>query len=162
MKKQRNHRQPGWHGSHCYFGFHHDLHADLTDKVLGTRCSPKEFVPMLKLTGAEFVQTDTKGHPGLTTWKSKIRGSSVAPGLVKDALMQWRAATRKMGLPLHAHYSGLWDHAAGFKHPDWCLIKADGRAAHPPYTIPKVRRRDVPEGTMKLLRDCQHTRANDL
>jgi len=123
-----------WYGRHCYFGFHHDLHADLTDTTLGTRC--EDLAAMLQLAGAEFVQTDSKGHPGLTTWLSETPGASIAPGLVQDVLQQWRTATRQLGIPLHAHYSGIWDQAAGAKHPDWCLLTADGTPVGPPYTIP--------------------------
>ncbi len=134
MKKNENYSHGNWHGKHCYFGFHHDLHADLTDTVLGTRC--EDLANMLRLAGVEFVQTDSKGHPGYTTWESLTPDASIAPGLVQDALAQWRAATRMLGLPLHAHYSGIWDQAAGAKHPDWCLLTADGSPATAPYTIP--------------------------
>jgi hypothetical protein len=43
------------------------------------------------------------------------------PGLTRDALQQWRAATTQLGLPLHCHYSGIWDKAAGkkFGEADW-------------------------------------------
>jgi uncharacterized lipoprotein YddW (UPF0748 family) len=123
-----------WHGRHCYFGFHHDLHADPTDTALGSRC--EDLTAMLRLAGVEFVQTDSKGHPGYATWESRTPGASVAPGMVRDVLAQWRAATRELGLPLHAHYSGIWDQAAGAKHPDWCLLTADGKPAGALYHIP--------------------------
>jgi hypothetical protein len=70
----------------------------------------------------DFVQTDCKGHPGYTSWFSQVPGASVSPGVVKDALKQWRAATRRLGMPLHCHYSGIWDTAAGVKHPSWCVV----------------------------------------
>jgi len=82
---------------------------------------------MLKLTGADFVQTDSKGHTGYTSWLSRTPGASVGPGVVKDALRQWRAATKQLGLPLHAHYSGIWDIAAALKHPAWCVKSHDGK-----------------------------------
>jgi len=72
---------------------------------------------MLRLMGPDFVQTDCKGHPGLTSWFSKVPEASVSPGVVKDAMAQWRAATRKLGLPLHCHYSGVWDQAAARNTP---------------------------------------------
>ena len=134
MKSSETIYRGHWHGQHCYFGFHHDLHADLTDTAIGTRCEDLE--EMLRLAGVEFVQTDSKGHPGMTTWFSQTPEATVAPGVVKDALAQWRAATRKLGIPLHAHYSGIWDAAAGAKHPDWRLLTADGHSPLPPYTIP--------------------------
>ncbi len=124
-------RYPGrWYGAHCYFGFHHDLHVTPEDTVVGTRC--EDLVAMLRLAGAEFVQTDSKGHPGYTSWYSATPEANGAPGVAQDALAQWRAATRALGIPLHAHYSGIWDAAAGAKHPDWCIRNADGSPA--PYT----------------------------
>ncbi len=123
-----------WHGDECYFGLHYDLHAGAGDTDLGTRCSEAELVPMLELMAPDFVQTDCKGHPGYTSWFSKVADASVAPGLKQDALMQWRQATRKLGLPLHCHYSGVWDKAAGAKHPEWCVVTADGQAAGAPFS----------------------------
>jgi len=135
MKTSENIYRGQWHGKHCYFGFHHDLHAADNDTVIGTRCEVSDLVAMLKLAGAEFAQTDSKGHPGYTTWRSKTPGASVAVGMKGDPLAQWRAATRKLGIPLHAHYSGIWDAAAGAKHSDWRLLMADGQPPGPPYTI---------------------------
>jgi hypothetical protein len=129
MKTKRGH----WHGDQYYFGLHYDLHAGPSDTDLGARCGLKELVPMLKLMAPDFVQTDCKGHPGMTSWFSQVPEATVSPGVVKDALAQWRAATRKLGLPLHCHYSGLWDSAAGAKHPDWCVVTADGKPAGAPF-----------------------------
>lgn len=124
-----------WHGRHCYFGFHHDLHATPLDTAIGSRRGAEELLSMLRLAGAEFVQTDSKGHPGYCSWYSHTPEATVAPGLLDDALVQWRAATRELGIPLHAHYSGIWDSAAGAKHPDWRLLTADGTPPGPPYVI---------------------------
>ncbi len=122
-----------WHGKKYYFGFHHDMHARANDTEMGMRCGEKDLLPMLKLVNPDFVQTDGKGHPGYTSWFSKTPEASVPPGMKKDALKQWRAATRKMGLPLHCHYSGIWDAAAGAKHPDWCAVGPGDRPAGAPF-----------------------------
>ena len=125
---------PGqWHGKRRYFGLHYDLHAGPKDTELGSRCSPRELVPMLRMMGVDFVQTDCKGHPGMTSWFSKVPNATVSPGVVKDAMAQWRQSTRQLRLPLHCHYSGIWDKAAGKKHPAWCIIKADGKVAGAPF-----------------------------
>ncbi len=118
-----------WHGHRFYFGLHYDLHPNPNDTALGTRCSPRELVPSLRLLAPDFVQTDCKGHPGFTSWFSRVPTASVAPGLKQDALRQWRAATKRLGLPLHCHYSGIWDKAAGAKYPHWCAVTADGKRA---------------------------------
>lgn len=131
------HRAPAihtmWHGKSRYLGLHYDLHGNKTDTVLGTKAHPKLLVPMLKLMGPDWVQTDCKGHPGYTSWFSKVPDASMPPGLTHDALEQWRAATRALGLPLHCQYSGLWDSAAGEKHPDWAVKAPGGGAAGAPF-----------------------------
>jgi len=122
-----------WHGERYYFGLHYDLHAGEKETVLGTRCGEAELVPMLEQMAPDFVQTDCKGHPGYTSWFSRTADASVPPGLTADALAQWRAATRRLGLPLHCHYSGIWDKAAGTRHPEWSIVTADGRRGGAPF-----------------------------
>jgi hypothetical protein len=117
-----------WHGRGRYFGLHYDLHANERDTELGLHATPDRLVPMLKLMGCQFVQTDCKGHPGYTSWYSKTPTASVSPGVRRDAMKGWRAATRKLGLPLHCHYSGVRDAAAGAKHPNWCIVGKQGEA----------------------------------
>jgi hypothetical protein len=122
---------PGrWHkGKHPggpYFGLHYDLHAGPQDTALGTHCTPRELIPSLKLMDPEWVQTDCKGVPGLTSWFSQVPEATVSPGVKKDALRGWRAATRQMGLPLHCHYCGVWDQAAAEKHPEWAVVPPPG------------------------------------
>ncbi|MBI2502847.1 MAG: beta-galactosidase trimerization domain-containing protein [Candidatus Latescibacteria bacterium] len=116
-----------WHGPQRYFGLHYDLHANATDTELGARATPKELVPLLKLLNPDFVQTDCKGHPGHTSWYSQVPGATVSPGVKRDALKGWRQATAQLDLPLHCHYSGIWDDAAGEKHPEWCRVDAEGK-----------------------------------
>ena len=125
---------PGkWHGKRFYFGLHYDLHAGKGDTELGTRCGPKDLTPMLKLMSPDFVQTDCKGHAGYTSWFSKVPEASVSPGVIKDALQQWRKVTRELGMPLHCHYSGIWDSAAGNRHPKWCVQTHEGKQAGAPF-----------------------------
>lgn len=115
-----------WHGKKYYFGFHKDIHVMAADTYLGQNLEVDELVRQLKLTGADFVQTDSKGHPGLNSWHSETPAASVGP-IHQDILKVWRAATKKLGLPLHAHYSGIYEVAAGKKFPDWTVKGADGQ-----------------------------------
>lgn len=131
MNPHMNRSTSGWYGPRVCLGLHYDLHARADDTELGLRCSPKELVPMLRLMRPDFVQTDGKGHPGYTSWFSKTPHASVPPKLKKDALKQWREAARQLGVPLHCHYSGIWDKAAGAKHPGWCAVKGKGREPVP-------------------------------
>ncbi|HEY3397946.1 MAG TPA: alpha-amylase family protein [Armatimonadota bacterium] len=111
-----------WYPQRPYFGLHYDLHANAKDTVLGARCRVDELVASLKLMGPEWVQTDCKGHAGMTSWFSRVPNATVSPGVKKDALKCWREATRRLGVPLHCHYSGIWDRAAAEKHPEWAVV----------------------------------------
>ncbi len=121
--------QGKWYGKDVYFGLHYDLHANEKDTALGTHCTVEELVPALGLMDPDFVQTDCKGHAGMTSWFSQVPSATVSPGVVKDALMGWRKATRAMGIPLHCHYSGIWDRAASAKFPDWVAVPNPREAA---------------------------------
>jgi hypothetical protein len=111
-----------WYPQRPYFGLHYDLHAGAQDTALGARCTPEKLAASLKLMGPEWVQTDCKGHPGMTSWFSQVPNATVSPGVKKDALQCWREATRRLGVPLHCHYSGIWDMAAAEKHPEWAVV----------------------------------------
>jgi hypothetical protein len=114
-------------------GHHYDLHAFPDDTAIGSRCSAKDLRDAIRLFGPDFVQTDCKGHQGLVSWFSKTPEANVPPGLKKDVLKLWREATRQLGLPLHGHYSGIWDNAAGAKHPEWRVIVPPGMEEQPAF-----------------------------
>ncbi len=118
---------PGrWHGNHAYFGFHSDLHVDPDDQNIGADCDAASLIATFDIIRPDFVQTDGKGHPGYTSWLSRVPGASVAPGISQELLLAWREASKKLGLPLHCAYSGIFDKAAGAMHPDWCILNKDG------------------------------------
>jgi hypothetical protein len=54
-----------------------------------------------------LAQCDCKGHPGWTSWPTKI--GSTSPGVKKDALRIYRDVTRELGIKLGMHFSSLWD-----------------------------------------------------
>ncbi|MCL1856987.1 MAG: alpha-L-fucosidase [Kiritimatiellaeota bacterium] len=122
-----------WHGDDRYFGLHYDLHAGPQDTELGLKCPPAYLEGIFKTLGVDFVQTDCKGHAGMTSWFSQTPGASVSPGVKKDMMAQWTAAAKKLKLPLHCHYSGIWDAAFGAKHPEWCVKRPDGENAGAPF-----------------------------
>lgn len=123
-----------WHGDQFYFGMHYDLHANAEDTDLGERADPETLIPLLELMNPSWVQTDCKGHAGYTSWYTEVPDGSVSPGVKKDAMAGWRAATAKMGIKLHCHYSGVWDSAAGEKHPEWSVLDVDGDRVMGNYT----------------------------
>jgi len=105
-----------WHDD-VFFGLHTDLHANMEDKILGRDLTVEHLVGELRKFDPDFVQCDCKGHPGYTSYPTKV--GSASPGIVKDSLKIWREATRELGIPLVVHYSGIWDTAALSRYPQW-------------------------------------------
>ncbi|HAQ17949.1 MAG TPA: hypothetical protein DCR40_01795 [Prolixibacteraceae bacterium] len=110
--------------SDCFFGVHFDLHAseDITDA--GRTLTPEMVDTFLTKVRPDFIQIDCKGHPGITSYPTKV-GYHVK-GFQKDPLKLWREVTEKNKVALFMHYSGVWDGKACTEHPDWAIVKANG------------------------------------
>jgi hypothetical protein len=126
-------KKDGWYSDRCTFGLHYDMHVSLSDQHIGERISVEDLVLNLKDMKCDWVQTDCKGHPGVTGWKSEVSAATVNPHIKKDMMEAWRTATHRLKLPLHCHYSGILDHAAGEKFPEWKVVPGP-RAEKPPET----------------------------
>ena len=107
-----------------FFGVHFDFHATESDKAIGASLDGAEIGRMLDEVRPDFVQCDSKGHPGISSYPTKI--GCPAPGLRGDPLAIWRAETRKRNIPLYVHHSGVWDTCAARQHPEWARVKEDG------------------------------------
>ncbi len=108
----------------CYFGLHFDFHAIADTKGIGTKTVAEKFGEYLDTVKPEYVQIDTKGHPGYTSFFSAY--GDVAPGLEVDHLKILREETAKRGILLIAHHSGIYDKCACRNHPEWAVVHADG------------------------------------
>ncbi|MCL5269099.1 MAG: alpha-L-fucosidase [bacterium] len=109
----------------CYFGLHFDLHPGARDTVLGADVSAENIDRLLARVKPDAVQYDCKGHAGYTGYPTQIGWPS--PGIVKDSLAVWREVTRRHGVSLGIHYSGVWDYVAVEKHPEWAAVGPDGK-----------------------------------
>lgn len=103
-----------------YFGLHFDLHPNEKDTVLGRDVTETMVDNLLAQARPDFVQYDSKGHPGWLGWPSKVGPS--APGIVKDSLAVWRKVTARRGVALYIHFSGVWDSQAVKLHPEWARV----------------------------------------
>ena len=103
------------------FGYHADIHLWPNEKGAGAHALPDELEESLRILNPDWVQVDSKGHPGVTSYFSKVQDATVAP-LEHDAVAAWREATDRLGLPLICHYSGCIDMAASLKHPEWRAV----------------------------------------
>jgi hypothetical protein len=110
--------------ANCFFGVHFDLHAseDITDA--GRTLTTEMVDTFLAKVRPDFIQIDCKGHPGITSYPTKV-GYHVK-GFQKDPLRLWRDVTEKNKVALFMHYSGVWDAMACTEHPDWAIVKANG------------------------------------
>jgi len=106
------------------FGFHTDLHAHEKDTVLWADVTEEMVAHFLEVVKPDYVQFDCKGHYGFASYPTKVGYPS--PGIRKDALGIWRKVTKKLGVALFIHYSGVWDQEAIVHHPEWAAKHADG------------------------------------
>jgi hypothetical protein len=79
---------------------------------------------IIELVRPDYIQCDCKGHPGFSSYPTKV--GNPAPGFVRDPLRIFRDVTKKHGVALYMHYSGVIDQEAVRQHPDWALVRADG------------------------------------
>jgi hypothetical protein len=110
--------------SESFFGLHFDLHPNEKDTVLGRDVSEEMVERLLDAAKPDYVQYDSKGHPGWLGWPSKVGPS--APGIVKDSLEIWRKVTASRNVALYIHFSGVWDSEACKRHPEWARVSPDG------------------------------------
>src|ERR1019366_4770068 len=80
---------------------------------------------LLESCRPDFVQYDSKGHPGYLGFPSSTGMS--APGIVQDSLALWRRVTAAHGVSLYSHFSGVLDELAVAKHPDWARVDEVGK-----------------------------------
>jgi hypothetical protein len=108
----------------CFFGVHFDLHAseDITDA--GKTLTAEMIDTFLTKVRPDFIQIDCKGHPGISSYPTKV-GFHVK-GFDKDPLKLFREITAKNNVALFMHFSGVWDGKVVKEHPDWAVVKANG------------------------------------
>ncbi|MFA5057729.1 MAG: hypothetical protein WC485_06415 [Opitutaceae bacterium] len=109
----------------CFFGIHFDFHAGEDCTRIGENFSEADIESLLTEVKPDFIQVDCKGHPGYSSYPTKV--GNPAPGFIKDPLKIWRELTRKHGVALYVHYSGVWDYFVCQQHPDWACVGADGK-----------------------------------
>lgn len=108
----------------CFFGVHFDLHAseDITDA--GRTLTSEMIDTFLLKVRPDFIQIDCKGHPGISSYPTKV-GYHVN-GFEKDPLKLFREVTEKDKVALFMHFSGVWDGKVVKEHPGWAIVKPNG------------------------------------
>ena len=107
----------------CFFGLHFDAHANENSKNVGKSINIEELERLFYEVCPDFVQCDSKGHPGYTSFYTQY---GVSAGLQGDGLKQWRAISKKHDALLYAHYSGMMDISAVKRNPEWAKVDKSG------------------------------------
>ena len=107
----------------CFFGVHFDFHA-MPGEEVGQVYEPNVVAKMLDIVKPDYVQCDTKGHAGISSYPTKV--GIPADNIKHDVLRMWRDLTKERGIRLYAHHSGLYDIGILKKHPDWGAVDRDG------------------------------------
>ena len=111
-----------------YFGLHFDFHASPErgeDLSIGETLKEEEIRQICRELRPDFLQVDTKGHPGWASFPSKM-GNSM-PRFTGNPLQLWRQVTREEGVGLYAHYSGVADTRYVTLHPDHAATTRSGK-----------------------------------
>ena len=109
-----------------FFGLHFDFHAESSDKQIGKTLTEGMIDSLLTAVKPDFIQVDCKGHPGYTSYPTKV--GNQAGGFTQDPLKLFRKVTAKHGVALYVHYSGVLDGRALELHPNWAAENAEGVA----------------------------------
>lgn len=108
-----------------FFGIHFDFHATRNNKEIGKTFDAATIDSFLTIVKPDFVQVDCKGHPGYSSYPTKV--GNQAGGYTKDILKIWREETARYNVALYVHYSGIMDGKAIGDHPEWARILPDGK-----------------------------------
>ena len=108
-------------------GIHFDFHAQ-DGMTVADIYRPDTIERMLDAVKPDFVQCDTKGHAGLSSYPTKI--GYQADKIEHDILKMWRELTAKRGIALYAHHSGLFDIKAASEHPEWAVVDENGNVSN--------------------------------
>ncbi len=110
--------------THSFLGIHFDFHAMPGEKV-PSLFQPEVYEAMLDAVRPDFVQCDTKGHAGLSSYPTTAGNrADLVDGI--DILRTMRDATAKRGIALYGHHSGIFDQCCAQRHPEWAVVNADG------------------------------------
>ncbi|MBQ4110179.1 MAG: alpha-L-fucosidase [Clostridia bacterium] len=115
MKKKRE---------NSFFGIHFDFHA-MEGETVARSYHPEVIAELLDYAKPDFVQCDTKGHPGLSSYPTKA--GTQAFKINKDILKMWRDLTEERDIALYGHHSGLFDMTVIKNHPDWAVKDENGK-----------------------------------
>ncbi len=110
--------------SESFWGLHFDRHTQLTDDHIGASLTEEMVDTMLLLARPDYIQVDSKGHPGVSSYPTKV--GQQAAGYEKDPLKLIRKVTDKHNVALYVHHSGVFDANYVSLNPEEARFGLDG------------------------------------
>lgn len=107
-----------------FFGIHFDLHAGENMENLGSGLNDVLIDSFLLLVKPDFIQVDSKGHSGISSYPTKI--GFQAKSYFADPMMLWREVTARNNVALYAHFSGIFDRKVVSEFPEWAVKGPSG------------------------------------
>lgn len=105
------------------FSLHYDQHAHAASPGLGA--GVEHLAEMFRAVRPAMVQYHSVGHPGYTTYPSRIGAPSA--GLQADMLARYSQAARQAGAKFFIYVSTLWNDRVFQQHPEWRRLGPDGK-----------------------------------
>lgn len=136
------------------FGMHVDFHARHDQKNVGVNADPQQIDALLRRVRPDFLQCDTKGHFGYSSYPTAIGIRS--PAQQGDILQMWRDCTLQNDVALYAHHSSIWDEATAREHPEWAIVDENGVVSERYLSIfsPYLQERLIPQMKELAQRYC--------
>lgn len=112
----------------CFFGVHMDMHASKATVISKIEEFDLEvFRFFLDRVAPEFLQVDSKGHDGYSSYDTKY--GQKPDVFIDDRLPLIREETKKRGILLYGHHSGVFDNVAIKTNPEWAALDREGNAS---------------------------------
>ncbi len=108
-----------------FFGMHSDFHAEPKEGlVIGETLKEEDIREICETLKPDFIQIDCKGHPGWSSYPTKV--GNAMPYIKGDPLALWRKVTKECGVALYMHFSGVYEVNYCKENPGQCAVNKDG------------------------------------
>lgn len=108
-----------------FFGMHFDFHA-VAGQTVGEDFRPHSVAELLDRAKPDYIQCDTKGHYGISSYPTKAGQAAV---IKEDVLKMWRDLTKERDIALYGHHSGIFDFNAAERYPEWAIRDENGNVS---------------------------------
>jgi len=110
----------------CYRRNLVDMHIDDWDKRFLSKIDPKYYVELLELSKTQSAQVVASSHTGNCMWPTKV-GHMHNSIRDRDILGEIIEECHKRGIYVTIYYSVIFNNWAYNTHPEWRIMKANGR-----------------------------------